>query len=1255
MKNSLIASLLFLAVMFTGCSKAPGKTDTKFRMGIAALVDITNVGAGGAMLWGRSDSGEMFGSVITPSSPLELTLNNGNWTFWAVAWQGNGTPKKLVGTVRCAKNSVSLNGTDAQINLSLNNSTCALGDFSPTVNVSGGIYRFPKVSQFECNNLTDHKGRGCGLNVGAKSVRKRFFLHGFKKGKDGVLSLDGQKLESECMASHQTLTSEEIPGGNGILPIYTTLESYFSSSTCDDNDPKGKKIAVYELGFYGTARLDTLKMVNEGSCNTTGITQAQCLELGGSWSSICSLPAGAEFDISKAKCDSLGKTYTVSAIDKRIGLITTIPDFELCSSSRLSLSSTSPHPFASGDGSLQSPYTICREWQLNEIGKTASYNTSHFSLNANLDMNMTSALGTDGQPSPLCANDPGVTYLPIGSNYDGACLEGAVNSFSGKFNGNNYTIKNIRVRSKSTDTGFVRQGGTITNLILENVEMEGAQNVGAVSGSGAQKIENVTVKNADIRGRDKIGGIAGIFDTMANPLKNVHVKQAIIDLDNSTGGRAGGILGDTNSAGIIVRQSSFEGIIKSYSSAESIGGIIGYVSGGGTFTIEDSYTTGALLSSGTASASAGGLIGWNNGATVVHRSYSRMSIGPNSNQMALGAANLGGLVGGRSGSNVDLNYAYYYGSIMHPCFEGTTTHCRSATNVLLGNSVPSSQPGTKGVMLNSAISDFVFTQETTEADIKNTTYLSSLTSNGYSNTGGPMPRLAWENSACSLSLNNSSIASQVASGRGTVTNPVVLCNEDQWKNIKFYNDKHYVLYDNLTLSGLTIADSPDSFTGTIDGKGHIVSGFYIEAGASVNGGLFKSLNGKIKDVHFVAGYISGNTSSNIGIFAVINSTGEVSQVEFDSVKVMGSASQAGVISGTNNGKILFSYVNSILEAAAPNTGMVAGINSGTGEIKGVRAEGRHKVIDNANTVYAGGVAGTNSGTIKEVDSSVELINDSTNGNNLSASRLGALIGYQTGVAEDILLRPYARMRLEKISPRMGHIFGYTGSSSVNRRIVAANEVPLDNGLAHVNVYHTTGENAGGTFENIKTLANAVFKYNPTALPATNSCSFDGTSTYTYDLISTFSKGGFNDGFWLSNFHYGSSISSRITGSHVDGSSATITSGNGDFTIPCGSDGFDPGKTLHAVTNFGNFPSSHVYLPRQFKDIDEFCPSGISSTDVNFQCASSDFDIVQDVVNGRGFNRMLNAYKSWVSTNQPPASYPKWTLGDDGYPRLFIVD
>ena len=1253
MKNNTFILLIFALFFSFGCSKEAGKSEAKFKIGLAALTDINAVGAGGAMLWGRSDKGDMFGSVITPSSGMELSLVNGQWTFWSVAWEGNGSGTAFTGTVRCAKAQALLNGTDVQVNLSLSNAKCDQQDFSPSVTVNAGIKQFPSISTHECQKLSDHNGIGCGEGIASgKTVSRRFVLSSFIKPASGSLVTLPAKLVSACRPVGVYFANEHLPLGNGVMPALAFLDSFYSSSSCDETDPKGFRRSAYEYGLLGTAKLDTIKFVNEGTCDATGFSFDACTKFNGSYSSSCNLNTN-QFEISQAACVANGGVYTANSTMKNFQLITAIPEGEVCSGPRVNVANNSPHPFASGDGSIASPYTICKEAQLNAIGENATaYTGSHFSLQADLDMNKTSILGNGEQPIPTCLTNPGANFIPIGGLYNNVCSQVPAETFSGSFNGNGHMISNIRLEGKNDDLGFIRVGGTISNLILKKIEVEGKSNVGGVSGRGAAEIKNVTVLDGRIRGDSNVAGIAGHYTGMSVFLNN-HAKKVDIDGNGTAGAVFGGLIGFDDNSGLTIRLSSFQGFIRSHAQGESIGGLLGKGSSGINVYVYESFSNGAILASGSSGACAGGLLGNMSGPVTIIESYSQMSIGHSIYNNTFGSGKIGGLVA-YSGGSTNINYSYYYGSIMNPCNKNTV-YCSVGT--LLGSGTPTLN-NSQGALLTPSWYTTMPSDNTNLATIESGSFKASLVAGGkYKDVGTPLPKLTWENDICSTAVANEPLATQASTRGLTAANPMVICNKEQWASIKDYPNRIYGLAGNIALGEFAHTNIPSAFAGAIEGNNFLVTGFKstIPTGS---GGLFIQNNGRIGGIHFAAGDITSSaTAAAVGVVGINNTNAVMTKNKFDSISMSGMSNKKGVIAGENYGSITLSKVESAMEANSRFAGMGVGVNQASGSIVGVRVSGMINIANAVNDIVLGGLAGTNYGIVQEVDTGVNLNNPV---NNDPATYVGALIGDNAAIVKDALIRPYASINFSQTSPKYGSVFGKTSGGSNVMRVISTNEIPYQtpmDGAAKPLVYDN---DAGAIYNNLYVLNGAVFKYNEANALTISSCSVAG-SLITHNFSAAFNEDpSFPDGYYFMSMNGGGDrISRRITGSHTTATSVLLTNDLSDYFIPCDSNGIQAGSILNQIASVTDINYSGVaYIqPRDFSAMTTFCPSASSQAgNTNYKCLANEFDIVEDTnVGGIGFNRLKAAYSAIVNNTILPANRPVWTVDDEGFPRLFLVD
>lgn len=217
------------------------------------------------------------------------------------------------------------------------------------------------------------------------------------------------------------------------------------------------------------------------------------------------------------------------------------------------------------------------------------------------------------------------------------------------------------------------------------------------------------------------------------------------------------------------------------------------------------------------------------------------------------------------------------------------------------------------------------------------------------------------------------------------------------------------------------AGTTDGYTGTFDGRDNRIIGLTM---TGTNAGIFDTIGtrtdndgkihtGTVEDLRIYSGTFSGANNagaiagvnegniSNVTAFGnvvdVNNQTGNDSSYaggiagtnsgSIDNASAIGTATQsskdiagsaeaaAGGIAGLNSGTISNSSANSAVNASAGNAtalGGVAGVNTDTGTLNNVDSlgvtTGGYKV-QGQNTLYSdnvGGIAGTNSGTVKNV-------------------------------------------------------------------------------------------------------------------------------------------------------------------------------------------------------------------------------------------------------------------------------------------------
>ncbi len=257
-----------------------------------------------------------------------------------------------------------------------------------------------------------------------------------------------------------------------------------------------------------------------------------------------------------------------------------------------------------GSGTLASPYLISTVAHFNAIAQNPRWTGAEFRLSANIDF----ASGAFNQ------------------------VGGSHASFSGHFDGNNFSLSNIVNNQPGEDRvgvfGLVRISN-IHNLTVNNVNISGAWEVGGlvglfdtssmndvrvvggtVTGSGnyVGGVFGRATKNgsshqmgntANVTGVDYVGGIGG-EQWASSDIERVFNRGNI-----SGAGRVGGLFGNLSMN--TLRNGYSTGTVTG--TADRVGGLVGELSS----QIERSYSTGAV----TGVNAVGGVVGAGNGSAIV--------------------------------------------------------------------------------------------------------------------------------------------------------------------------------------------------------------------------------------------------------------------------------------------------------------------------------------------------------------------------------------------------------------------------------------------------------------------------------------------------------------------------------------------------------------------------------------------------------------------------------------------------------------
>lgn len=194
------------------------------------------------------------------------------------------------------------------------------------------------------------------------------------------------------------------------------------------------------------------------------------------------------------------------------------------------------------------------------------------------------------------------------------------NAFTGKFDGIDYNIFGLTIKTGGENTGLFgyTNNATISNVTLVGGSITGKDNVGAIVGSANNTTLTNVVNSAAVSGDSNVGGIVGSAD-------NSVIKDAInTGVINGSGDNVGGLIGNLQDSKFVEATDDTEEVEK---------GLIG-----------NSYNLGDVSGNGY---NVGGLVGSASSSTIgdgTNLVYNRMDV--------TGAYNVGGIVGNMAGSTV---------------------------------------------------------------------------------------------------------------------------------------------------------------------------------------------------------------------------------------------------------------------------------------------------------------------------------------------------------------------------------------------------------------------------------------------------------------------------------------------------------------------------------------------------------------------------------------------------------------------------
>jgi hypothetical protein len=284
--------------------------------------------------------------------------------------------------------------------------------------------------------------------------------------------------------------------------------------------------------------------------------------------------------------------------------------------------------FCGGNGTEGSPYEIC---DADALAFLASYvNTGNGNATQNVYYVMTADVDLSGTWAA------GTGWEPIGKWVD---FYNYSQAFQGNFDGNGFAVKNMKINRPDTDFiglfGIVGEAN-IENLGIKDCDVVGESRVGGLAGA----IELCVITNCYTTGSvtapgyGYVGGLVGVADY--STITNCYSTGTV---NGGDGGSVGGLVGISESNSEINRCFSTCDVV---SKGSDVGGLVGLLGGGVTGTkLINSYATG----NATGDYFVGGLVGQNYYGTI---SYCYATGNVNSSNRGAG-----GLVGYHTGNIIN--------------------------------------------------------------------------------------------------------------------------------------------------------------------------------------------------------------------------------------------------------------------------------------------------------------------------------------------------------------------------------------------------------------------------------------------------------------------------------------------------------------------------------------------------------------------------------------------------------------------------
>ncbi|WP_245640172.1 CehA/McbA family metallohydrolase [Paenibacillus dakarensis] len=185
-------------------------------------------------------------------------------------------------------------------------------------------------------------------------------------------------------------------------------------------------------------------------------------------------------------------------------------------------------------------------------------------------------------------------------------------------------------------------------------------------------------------------------------------------------------------------------------------------------------------------------------------------------------------------------------------------------------------------------------------------------------------------------------------GDGSEENPYQIKSASGLNKMNEFPDKHFILERDIDGKGMffeAIGASGTAFTGTLDGRGHTITGVIVSSGGA---GLFAFNSGIIRNVGIIADI--DVRRSNVGM--LVDQNDGVVEYVYSTGSMRGNSTVGGIV-GYSNGTVRNSYSTARVSSRGKQAGGIIGITSKGSVTENVYATGA-VTADDSN---AGGISG----------------------------------------------------------------------------------------------------------------------------------------------------------------------------------------------------------------------------------------------------------------------------------------------------------